>query len=117
MKKEIPWALVMGPVFAVLTYLLLSKTSLDYPMRALSAIAIQTLIWWFFEAMNPAVAGLVFACLASLLGIASAEKVFAPFANPVIFFFLGGAPSYNQSAPGLKNNIRMCRSSVDLLQI
>ena len=84
-----PWKLLLGPVLGFVVYLILGDVGLSPEGRRLSGLAVCTVLWWLLEAAAPAVVGLAFAVGASLLGVASTEKVLAPFGNPIIFFFMG----------------------------
>src|SRR5688500_2277509 len=55
-----------------------------------AAVATLMAIWWISEAIPIAATALVPLVLFPLLGIASITGAAAPYANPVIFLFLGG---------------------------
>ena len=46
-------------------------------------------VWWVSEAVPLAVTALIGTALAILAGVAMPQSAFAPFANPIIFLFLG----------------------------
>jgi sodium-dependent dicarboxylate transporter 2/3/5 len=83
----ISWRILLGPVASLVVWHLASE--LPPPARKLAAVAALTLWWWITEAVPPAVAALAGSTMALLLGVASGEKIFAPYAHPVIFFFMG----------------------------
>lgn len=56
----------------------------------LSAILSCVIVLWMTETIPLPVTAIVGACLCIVFGIADAQKVFAPFADPIIFLFLGG---------------------------
>ncbi len=56
----------------------------------LSAILAGVLVLWVTETIPLPVTALLSACLSIILGIADAKKVLAPFADPIIFLFIGG---------------------------
>ncbi|MEK6621633.1 MAG: SLC13 family permease, partial [Planctomycetota bacterium] len=56
----------------------------------LSAILAAVLALWMTEAIPLPVTAMLGACLCILLGVADARVVFAPFADPIIFLFIGG---------------------------
>lgn len=56
----------------------------------LSAILACVVILWMTETLPLPVTALLGACLCIIFGIADARKVFAPFADPMIFLFIGG---------------------------
>ena len=55
-----------------------------------AAVAGLMAIWWVTEALHIAATALIPLVLFPLLQIASIQKAAAPFANPIIFLFLGG---------------------------
>jgi sodium-dependent dicarboxylate transporter 2/3/5 len=83
----------VGAVLAPLVFLLLLITpmpSLEPGAHRLLAIAGMTVVLWISEAIPLAVSALLAPSLAVVLDIAPAKQVFAPFAHPLIFMFLGG---------------------------
>lgn len=85
------WRQRIGMVLAPLVGLILwfAPLSLPWPAHALAAIFAFTVILWITEAVPMAVASLLGPILCVIAGIAPMAKVFAPFANPIIFLFLG----------------------------
>ncbi len=66
------------------------------PMRGLSpqahtlaAILGSVVAWWVTEPIPIPVTALIAACLCVILGVENAKKVFAPFADPIVFLFIG----------------------------
>ncbi len=55
-----------------------------------TSVAILMAIWWIFEAVPVAVTALLPICLFPFLGVSSIKDAAAPYANPLIFLFLGG---------------------------
>lgn len=55
----------------------------------LAAIVAVVVVLWFTEALPLAVTALLGAAACVLLGVAPAKEVFAPFADPLIFLFIG----------------------------
>jgi sodium-dependent dicarboxylate transporter 2/3/5 len=55
----------------------------------LAAIVAAVVVLWFTEALPLAVTALLGAAACVLLGVAPAKEVFAPFADPLIFLFIG----------------------------
>jgi solute carrier family 13 (sodium-dependent dicarboxylate transporter), member 2/3/5 len=68
----------------------LPMPSLSPQAHALAAVAAMTVILWVTEAIPLAAAALLGPALAALLGVADARTAFAPFADPLMFLFLGG---------------------------
>jgi sodium-dependent dicarboxylate transporter 2/3/5 len=57
--------------------------------RRLLAVVALTVVWWMTEALPLPATALVASALAVVLGIAPLRQVLAPYADPVIFLFLG----------------------------
>ena len=80
--------LVAGPLLALGVYLLNPG---GHPPEARRLLAIVTLVivWWMSEAIPLPATALVGSALAIVAGVAPVKEVLAPYANPVIFLFLG----------------------------
>jgi sodium-dependent dicarboxylate transporter 2/3/5 len=72
-----------------LAILLYPFESLSPEAHKLSAIIGCTLVLWITEALPLPVTGVLGPTLAVLLGVAPASKAFGPFADPIMFLFLG----------------------------
>jgi solute carrier family 13 (sodium-dependent dicarboxylate transporter), member 2/3/5 len=83
------WA---GPIVAVATYLLLptGAEGLSDGGRATAAVAALMAVWWVTEALPLAVTSLVPIVALPLTGAMDLAATTAPYANPLIFLFLGG---------------------------
>jgi len=79
---------VLGPL-ALVAGLLAPAGDLSWEAHRLGAVMLLVVVWSVTEPVPLAVTALIGASLAVVLGIAPVEEVFAPFANPVIFLFLG----------------------------
>lgn len=79
--------LVLAPV--VLLALLALPSALPAPAHRLGAILMMMVILWITEALPLAVTALVGPILAVLFGVAPVKTAFAPFADPIIFLFIG----------------------------
>lgn len=80
--------LVVGP--ALFGLVLASPLSqLDPRAHALAGVFLWTVTYWVTEAVPVPVTALLSSALAIVLGIAPAQKVLAPYADPVIFLFIG----------------------------
>ena len=75
--------------FALVYFVLLGDTTLSPQGRRLGAILAAVAVLWMTEALPLPVTALLGACLCILLGVADAKTVLAPFADPMIFLFLG----------------------------
>jgi sodium-dependent dicarboxylate transporter 2/3/5 len=80
--------LFLGPaIFALL--LVLPMGGLSTAAHRLAAVLALVVVLWITEALPLAVTALVGPVLAILLGVTTATQAFAPFANPIIFLFIG----------------------------
>lgn len=86
MRKTV--GLVLGPIVFIIIYFL-PIPALTPPAHRLAAILCLVIIWWITEAIPIPVTALLGACLAILFTVDAAKKVFAPFADPVVFLFIG----------------------------
>ena len=80
--------LFLGPAVALIIYLL-PMPSLSPEAHILAAIIGWVAIWWITEPIPIPMSAMMGAVLCVLFGIADAKKVFAPFADPIIYLFLG----------------------------
>jgi sodium-dependent dicarboxylate transporter 2/3/5 len=79
---------LLAPLAFFLTFWLTSGRLTPEGTR-LSATLACTLVLWLTESIPLPMTALLGATLCILLGVAEAEKVLAPFANPIIFLFIG----------------------------
>ena len=79
--------LIGGPL--VLLVLLASPLPLPAPAHKLGAILAMMVVLWVTEALPLAVTALLGPVLAIILRVAPARAAFAPFADPIIFLFIG----------------------------
>lgn len=82
-------ALITGLTLAVI-FSLLNPFGLDDKAVKVAAVAILMISWWVTEAMPMPAVALLPLILFPILGVAKIEEAAAPYANPVIFLFLGG---------------------------
>jgi sodium-dependent dicarboxylate transporter 2/3/5 len=81
--------LVLAPL-VLLVLLITPMPGLSPEAQRLTAIAAMTVVLWISEAIPLAAAALLAPALAVLLEVAPAKQVFASFAHPLIFLFIGG---------------------------
>ena len=79
--------LILAPV--VLIGLLVAPLALAVPAHRLAAVLSMMVVLWVTEALPLAVTALIGPVLAILLQVAPARAAFAPFADPIIFLFIG----------------------------
>jgi sodium-dependent dicarboxylate transporter 2/3/5 len=77
-----------GPPLALLVYLM-NPGGHPPEARRLLAIITLTIAWWMTEALPLPATALVSSALAIALGVAPIRQVLAPYADPVIYLFLG----------------------------
>ena len=82
-------ALLSGPLFFTLT-LLLNPFGLDDSANKVMACALLMISWWISEALPMPAVALIPLVLFPLLGIAKISEAAAPYANEVVFLFMGG---------------------------
>jgi solute carrier family 13 (sodium-dependent dicarboxylate transporter), member 2/3/5 len=79
--------LIAGPL--ALLILLAAPLPIPAPAHRLAAILLMMVVLWITEALPLAVTALIGPVLAVILQVAPARAVFAPFADPIIFLFIG----------------------------
>ena len=99
-RPRVSWiGLWLGPVLALVAFLLLpvmaadagpAAVGLTVAGRATAAIALWMAVWWLTEAVPLAATALLPVVLFPLAGVADIGRATAPYANPLIFLFLGG---------------------------
>jgi len=79
--------LAAGPVGFLLVWL--APLALRPEAHRLAAILTWVVIYWIAEAIPLAATALLGPLLCVLLGVADMKAAFAPFANPIVFLFIG----------------------------
>jgi sodium-dependent dicarboxylate transporter 2/3/5 len=77
-----------GPLLALLVYLW-NPGGHPPEARRLLAIVTLTIVWWMTEALPLPATALLSSALAIAFGVAPIRQVLAPYADPVIYLFLG----------------------------
>lgn len=80
--------LFLGPLVALALYLL-DMPSLSPKAHVLAAILSWTVVWWVCEPIPLAMTALLSSALCVIFGVGDAKSVFAPYADPIIYLFLG----------------------------
>lgn len=80
--------LLLGPL-VLIGLLLKSIPGLEPKAHTLAAIIGFVVVYWITEAIPIPVTALLAAVLCVVFGVADAKPVFAPFADPAIFLFIG----------------------------
>jgi solute carrier family 13 (sodium-dependent dicarboxylate transporter), member 2/3/5 len=87
---------VLGPLALIAWFLFTTPGALRPEAHRLAGILLLTFIWWVTEPIPIAATGLLAVVLCVVLGVASdsgrdaTRAVLAPFADPSVFFLLGG---------------------------
>ena len=82
-------ALLSGPLLFALT-LLFNPFNLDMQANNVMAVALLMIAWWIAEALPMPAVALIPLVLFPLMGIAKISEAAAPYANEVVFLFMGG---------------------------
>ena len=82
-------ALLSGPLFFAFT-LLFNPFGLDTEANNVMAVALLMISWWIAEALPMPAVALIPLVLFPLMGIAKISEAAAPYANEVVFLFMGG---------------------------
>uniref|UniRef100_Q07S52 Anion transporter n=1 Tax=Rhodopseudomonas palustris (strain BisA53) TaxID=316055 RepID=Q07S52_RHOP5 len=81
---------IMGVVVLAATLLLPPPEGMSPQAWLVAGVAVLMAIWWITEALPIAATALVPLLLFPLFGIATMRETAAPYADPIIFLFLGG---------------------------
>lgn len=82
--------LVLGPSLLLLTLMLQAPTGLSPEGWRTAGLALLMAVFWITEPIPIAVTALLPLALAPALGLGDIRGTAAPYANPIIFLFLGG---------------------------
>ncbi|SEO21579.1 solute carrier family 13 (sodium-dependent dicarboxylate transporter), member 2/3/5 [Halogranum amylolyticum] len=82
--------LVLGPFLFVVVRLFVSPAGLSPAANAVLAGTLWIAAWWMTEAVPIPVTSLLPILLFPTLGVATVVETAAPYADPVVFLFLGG---------------------------
>ena len=83
------YTFLIGPLLFLL-FLFLNPLNLDTKACRVLAVAVLMIFWWITESLPMPVVALLPLILFPLLDIATISKTAAPYANEVIFLFMGG---------------------------
>lgn len=82
--------LVLGPALAAALYFSLDRTFISPDAYKVLAIAAWMITWWVTEAVAFPVTALLPLVIFPLTGVMKMSEAAAPYANPIIFLFMGG---------------------------
>ncbi len=86
-RRRRTWGMALGPLVFAAVWML--PLGLDPAAHRLAAILSLVVVLWVSEALPMAVTALLGPTLAIVLQVAPARTAFAPFADPIIFVFIG----------------------------
>jgi len=81
---------VLGPVFALLPWLITAPSGLSEDAWIVAGIALLMATWWMTEPVPIPVTALLPMVLFPLVGVAPIQEAATSYAHPIIFLFLGG---------------------------
>lgn len=81
---------MVGPVLLIVTLVLAAPSGMTVAAWRATGVGMLMSMWWITEAVPIPVTALVPLVLFPVLGILSIDNAASPYANPVIFLFLGG---------------------------
>jgi solute carrier family 13 (sodium-dependent dicarboxylate transporter), member 2/3/5 len=82
--------LLLGPVVLLALLALPAPAGMEPAAWRTAAVGLLMAIWWISEALPIPATALLPLALFPVLGVGSVDAAAAPYANPVIFLFLGG---------------------------
>lgn len=82
--------LVLGPVLFLLMMIVPTPGGMEVTAQRMAAVALLMATWWLSEAIPIPATSLLPIVLFPMLGIMGTKKATAPFANHLIFLFMGG---------------------------
>ncbi len=82
--------LVLGPVLATVLYFVIDRSFISPDAYKVLAIAAWMITWWVTEAVPFPVTALLPLVIFPLTGVMKMSEAAAPYANPIIFLFMGG---------------------------
>ncbi|MEX5298137.1 DASS family sodium-coupled anion symporter [Kocuria sp. CPCC 205292] len=80
----------LGLVLALLVWFLLGGADISADARVVAGVATLMAVWWMTESMPLSVTSLLPIVLFPVLTALEVSEVTAPYANPIVFLFLGG---------------------------
>ena len=80
----------LGPLLFVILWVALPDTFISAGANKVLAVAAWMVTWWVAEAVPIPVTSFIPLVLFPLLGVMKMREAAAPYANPIIFLFLGG---------------------------
>ncbi|MDP3533884.1 DASS family sodium-coupled anion symporter [Halomonas sp. M1] len=89
-RRKITVGLLGGPLLAVILLVLGAPDGMPVAAWRVVALTAWMAVWWILEPVPMPVTALLPIALLPLLGVVDVNAAAAPYANPLIFLFLGG---------------------------
>lgn len=90
MRNLKQWMLVLGPISAVLCYVLVSGSGLGSAASITAGVAIWCVLWWVFEPVPIPATSLVPFAVLQITGVLDKNEVAQAYGSPLILLMLGG---------------------------
>lgn len=81
---------ILGPLFLAMTLLLPPPAQMPEEAWRAAGLMLLMATWWSTETIPIPATALIPICLIPALGLGSIKEATSPYANPIIFLFLGG---------------------------
>jgi solute carrier family 13 (sodium-dependent dicarboxylate transporter), member 2/3/5 len=88
LKRRVGW--VLGPAFLLMTLFLPAPSGMESEAWRVAGLGLLMGVWWITEVVPIPVTALLPLILLPVLGVSPIGEAAAPFANPIIFLFMGG---------------------------
>lgn len=89
-KQQFKFIFLLAGVIVALFFYFVNPFGVDEKASVVLSVAALMITWWITEALPLPVTALLPLILFPLLGIATPEETASPYANPIIFLFMGG---------------------------
>jgi solute carrier family 13 (sodium-dependent dicarboxylate transporter), member 2/3/5 len=87
-KQRLGWTL--GPILFLVTLMVPPPAGMEPEAWRVAGLGLLMATWWMTETLPIPVTALLPLPLLPLLGVGTVDEAAAPFANPIIFLFMGG---------------------------
>jgi solute carrier family 13 (sodium-dependent dicarboxylate transporter), member 2/3/5 len=81
---------VAGPLLFVISLLFIDPTFISPGANKVLGLAIWIIIWWITEAVPISITAFLPLILFPFMGVMKMSEAAAPYANPIVFLFMGG---------------------------
>jgi solute carrier family 13 (sodium-dependent dicarboxylate transporter), member 2/3/5 len=81
---------LLGPALFVLLFFAVSPTFISPTANKVLALAAWIIVWWITEAVPISITAFLPLVLFPFMGVMKMSEATAPYANPIVFLFMGG---------------------------